>query len=228
MKKTILIISLLLSGIKVFSQVGINTENPKATLDIRAKLSTSGNENIAEGLLIPRIDKEKALNMTNVENSTLIYVDNVSTGAGTASNSAEYITSTGFYMYDAENDKWQHITYKSNFFYSPSILLPTNTTDSRLTMANSGFTVTVDGLYTVDLYSLFSAQFKTPMYTSTAGTNLAEFVKPATNYHYFITSADTNVFSDITLSTDGKLSYKVISNSIIRNGSFMNIVMKEK
>lgn len=228
MKKTLLMISVILTGVRVFSQVGINTESPKATLDIQAKYRTSQNRDDAEGLLIPRVDKARALSMINVENSTLIYVDDVSNGAGTPTNSTEYITTTGFYMYDAEHSKWQNINYKSNFIYSPSILLPTNTTDARLSVANSGFTVSVDGVYTVDLYYLYSAQFRSPLVSSSAGSNLAEFVKPATNYHYFITTADTSVFTGMSLSSDGKLSYKVLANSIIRNGSFMNIILKEK
>lgn len=54
-KNTITLLALIFSSV-AFSQVGINTTEPKATFDINAKNST-GTSSIAEGLLIPRVDR---------------------------------------------------------------------------------------------------------------------------------------------------------------------------
>ena len=98
MKKLKLVpLSLLFFCIKTFSQIGINTTAPAATLDIAAKNATGASTN-TDGLVIPRIDRLRAQSMTGMTTSTLIYVNNISTGtaAGTAAN----INSVGFYYYD--------------------------------------------------------------------------------------------------------------------------------
>ncbi|WP_312762210.1 hypothetical protein [Epilithonimonas sp.] len=52
MKKTLLIVSLSLVSLQAFSQVEINTTEPKATLDVVGKpLET----NVLDGLIVPRI-----------------------------------------------------------------------------------------------------------------------------------------------------------------------------
>ncbi|WP_223608318.1 hypothetical protein [Chryseobacterium sp. OSA05B] len=89
-------IMLLISGI-VFSQVGIGTTTPAATMDITAKNATGATTNV-DGLLVPRVDRQRAQNMTAVPVSTMIYVNGVSTGAqtGTSIN----IDQEGYYYFD--------------------------------------------------------------------------------------------------------------------------------
>lgn len=103
MKKKIIILALLLSSGFAFSQVGVNTRNPKATLDIEAK-STTGTTTNVDGLLMPRVDRQRAQLMANVENSTLVYIDDITTGAqtGTAVN----IDAVGYYSYEGASDVW--------------------------------------------------------------------------------------------------------------------------
>lgn len=52
MKKHVFILAFLFATIQIFSQVGINTTEPKATLDIVGKPSES---NVLDGLIVPRI-----------------------------------------------------------------------------------------------------------------------------------------------------------------------------
>lgn len=118
------------------------------------------------------------------------------------------------------------ISSTPKFFYMPSIVLPTIPTDSRIT-ANGNYTVDA-GVFTVKLYELFKGQFTSPVKSSSAISTLDEFVKVATGYDYFVTYADEAVFTDITLDANGLLTYKVNPNAIVRNGSFMNIVLKVK
>lgn len=91
MKKSIILCSLITFGL-TYSQVGINTSHPKATFDIQTKNPSGTN---AEGILIPRIDRLRAQSMTGIETSTLIYVNNVSTGSAGGT-----IDTIGFYYYD--------------------------------------------------------------------------------------------------------------------------------
>lgn len=96
MKKQFILTFLLLSGI-AFAQVGVNTTTPSSTLDITARNAT-GTSTIVDGILIPRVDRQRAQSMTSVPSSTLIYVNNIATGAqtGTAIN----IDAVGFYSYN--------------------------------------------------------------------------------------------------------------------------------
>lgn len=97
MKKNTIILFTLLSSVFAFSQVGINTPDPKATFDITAKEATGTSRNV-EGLLIPRVDRERAQSMFEVPVSTLVYVNDISTGLqmGTAIN----IDDIGYYYFD--------------------------------------------------------------------------------------------------------------------------------
>ncbi|MFC3158109.1 beta strand repeat-containing protein [Chryseobacterium arachidis] len=79
------------------AQVGIFTPSPQSTLDITAK-NSSGTSTTIDGLLIPRVDRERAQSMTSAPISTMIYVQNIDTGtqAGTALN----IDTVGYYYFD--------------------------------------------------------------------------------------------------------------------------------
>ncbi|MDR1877724.1 MAG: hypothetical protein LBQ84_08895 [Flavobacteriaceae bacterium] len=111
MKKYLKIGAFILSSI-VYSQVGINTENPQATLDITA-VNANGTSTEVDGILVPRVDRQRAQNMASVGTSTLIYVYDISTG--TASRQAVNIDTVGFYYFDGS--VWQKFgfnIYKDN------------------------------------------------------------------------------------------------------------------
>ncbi|MDP9959171.1 hypothetical protein [Chryseobacterium lathyri] len=97
MKKNAIILFSLLNSVFAFSQVGINTTDPKATFDITAKEATGTSRNV-DGLLIPRVDRQRAQSMVGTPVSTLIYVNDISTGLqmGTAIN----IDNIGYYYFD--------------------------------------------------------------------------------------------------------------------------------
>ncbi|MCS3529904.1 hypothetical protein [Chryseobacterium sp. JUb7] len=82
-----------------YAQIGINLATPKATLDISAKAST-GKATAAEGLLIPRVDRERAQSMTNIATSTLIYVNSILTGSKTGI--AVNIDAEGYYYFNGK------------------------------------------------------------------------------------------------------------------------------
>lgn len=119
---------------------------------------------------------------------------------------------------------------KPQFFYMPSVLLPTLATDDKLTADGASGYAHNNGTYTVNLYQLFQNQFGTPVKSSLVTSNLDGFVLNSNQYDYFITYIDETVFDkeSIVLTADGSVSYKVKPNAIIRNGSFMNVVLKVK
>ncbi|WP_131401685.1 hypothetical protein [Chryseobacterium sp. JM1] len=82
---------------EMYGQTGINTANPVATLDVVAKAPT-GTSKTAEGLLVPRVDRERAQNMTGVATSTLIYINSISTG--TQTGTTVNVDAAGYYYYN--------------------------------------------------------------------------------------------------------------------------------
>lgn len=80
-----------------YAQVGINTPTPTSTLDVTAKNATGTTTNV-DGLLVPRVDRQRAQSMTGVPTSTLIYVNNVATGA--QSGIAANVDTVGYYYYN--------------------------------------------------------------------------------------------------------------------------------
>ncbi|WP_449397807.1 hypothetical protein [Chryseobacterium wanjuense] len=108
MKKTLFVLGMMTSSL-VFSQVGINTPSPTSTLDIVAK-NTTGTTSHVDGLLIPRVDRQRAQSMTGIPTSTLIYVNSIATGSqtGTAIN----VDVAGYYYFNGS--VWTKLSTGSN------------------------------------------------------------------------------------------------------------------
>jgi len=102
----------------------------------------------------------------------------------------------------------------STWFYMPSIV----------------FDVSVIGTgFTVDLYAEFIKQFKTPgpAVKSSADAPDLLFVTPkATDFYYYILDYDKDVFDNIVVTTDGKMTYDVKDKAT--DATFLNIVFVEK
>ena len=106
MKKTLLIVSLSLVSLQAFSQVGINTTEPKATLDVVGKpLET----NVLDGLIVPRITAPqlKAKNYTSEQKGAIIYVTENFTDSADATGQVEWVKSVGLYEFDGT--KWKRL-----------------------------------------------------------------------------------------------------------------------
>lgn len=108
MKSFLLSSFFLLSCCFVNAQVGIGTPTPAATLDITAANPT-GTATSTDGILIPRVTRQRAKSMTSVPTSTIIYVDTLD---DTATSTAVNITTVGFYYYNGTN--WQSISSSAN------------------------------------------------------------------------------------------------------------------
>ncbi|MFU2094263.1 hypothetical protein ACQ1P2_07900 [Ornithobacterium rhinotracheale] len=117
MKKSILLLSVLAMGGGLYAQqdqgrVGINTPNPKATLDI----SKEGVDD-AKGLLIPRLKADEVKKMTDAnkigedQNSLLLYVTEPFADSTNKAGKYELIDQAGYYYYDAKDNggKWKKL-----------------------------------------------------------------------------------------------------------------------
>ncbi|WP_054509021.1 hypothetical protein [Chryseobacterium sp. ERMR1:04] len=125
MKKLTFSIVIALSAVyaETSAQVGINTPLPAASLDITAK-NTTGNSPTVDGVLIPRVDRERAQSMVGVPASTLLYVNSVATG--TPSGTAVNIDSMGYYYFDGF--VWVKLYNPSNAPYVLGNIYTTNGT----------------------------------------------------------------------------------------------------
>lgn len=97
MKKTLILISILVT-ISAYSQVGINTETPKATLDITGKPT---NTSVVDGIIIPRISGDELTAKDAIygaeQTGTMIYVTSPSS---TPDVKTVEVTAEGFYYFD--------------------------------------------------------------------------------------------------------------------------------
>lgn len=86
-------------------RVGINTDTPKATLDLRPNPDNAlATATTNEGLLIPKLSKARVANITTPENATMVYVENlIYTGTDPRVSG---IISPGFYYYGSSKSKW--------------------------------------------------------------------------------------------------------------------------
>ena len=99
-KSKIALSLLLLSGAFLNAQVGINTTEPKATLD----LDKNSEANIADGILVPRLTiEELEANINNYDesqNSTLIFITSKLPGS---LPSTIDVNEPGFYYFTKTN-----------------------------------------------------------------------------------------------------------------------------
>lgn len=70
------VLAILAYSMNLNGQVGINTSSPTSTLDVMAK-NTTGTATTVDGLLIPRVDRQRAQSMNAIPISTLIYINSI-------------------------------------------------------------------------------------------------------------------------------------------------------
>ena len=231
MKKVILTIGILAGVSSTFAQVGrvgINTDDPKATLHIKADKDNKDNN---PGLIIPDVSKDKLDTGEPVE-STLVYYSEGSNSAYINQNdqsTTENIGSKkGFYYYDGTD--WQRIIRKAQF-YMPSIVVPT----------------TVNTRHEVNLYQEYIKQYANenisnvykddksiipssdrPIASSVGASPLKIYKK--NDLDYFVVYYDKNVFTNLSTTEDGVLTYTVTAEGAknISAQTFMNIVLQER
>ena len=213
--------SLFFSATTVFSQVGINTDQPSSfsSLDIKSENT---------GILIPRVSLKTTKDLQTVkfndnsltpnENSLLVYNTNTtSLPNGVAREDEVEHVFPGFYYW--ENDRWVRMASKTDkqFFYMPSIVIPTHSSQLQ-----SGQT-----LGTIDLYTIYSSQFGAGAVSNPGATAKLPIYKN-NQLDYFVTWYDPKIFRNVRVSNSGVLTYELLTTTDVVLGSFMNIVFAVK
>lgn len=110
MKKNIFVIAALILSSAAYSQVGINTETPKTTMDVSAKRTAGGaidGNNQLVGLQAPRMTRTELTANTAIyatdQKGALIYITDIS--GGTASGQRVNMDAVGYYYFDGS--LWQ-------------------------------------------------------------------------------------------------------------------------
>ncbi|MPT32485.1 MAG: hypothetical protein E2600_12655 [Chryseobacterium sp.] len=143
----------------IFGQVGINNEDPKATLDVTAK-TTDGTK--PEGFIAPRLSGEeikgKDAKYLAEQKGTIIYATSASSDAGVSGTKTINITAEGYYYFDGSI--WQK-------FNSGTAAAGTEPWYNVAT--NTGATANTQDIYQMGKVGV---GFKTPLYNFEIGDNL--------------------------------------------------------
>ena len=122
MKKNIILLGAVLFGSAAYSQVGINTETPKTTMDVSAKRDGSGTltDNAQTyGLQAPRLTRAELTSSTAAygtdQTGAIVYITDIS--GGNTTGQRVNITAIGYYYFDG--DFWQKITNNSTLASEP-------------------------------------------------------------------------------------------------------------
>ncbi|WP_080778411.1 tail fiber domain-containing protein [Chryseobacterium phocaeense] len=143
------VFALMLLPAVYFGQVGINNTTPQGTLDITARNAT-GTSTDRDGILIPRIDRQRAQNMTGVQTSTMVYVNSIATG--TQTGAAVNIDATGYYFYNGT--VWVKLENPTNAAAAENIYNANGTLTNNRTVTQGAntlaFTGTAANAFSVD------------------------------------------------------------------------------
>ncbi len=101
---------LLSTGLVLNAQVGVNTNSPKATLDV---VGTATDPAVLDGLIPPRItgDQLQSKTYTDDQNGAIVFV---AEPASSPSGQTVNVTLKGLYFFDSLNDQWQYLTSEIN------------------------------------------------------------------------------------------------------------------
>ncbi|GEN75638.1 C-type lectin domain-containing protein [Chryseobacterium hagamense] len=168
MKKKLLTMASLTLSVAIYSQVGINNQNPKATLDVTAK-NTDGTS--PEGVIAPRLTGDQILSAdsryTAAQIGVIVYATSTPT---TSSAKTVNITAPGYYYFDGS--VWNGMgaqstttTLSISTVIDPNILgyVPSTTataaTNAPATLTVNGVTCTRTGtaIYNGHSYAAYAA-----------------------------------------------------------------------
>jgi hypothetical protein len=206
MKKSLSAAIMLAAATFGYAQVGINTSTPSSTLDITAKNSTGTSKNV-DGLLVPRVDRERAQSMSSIPTSTLIYVNSIN--KGTQTGNAVNVDAVGYYYFDG--NVWVKLNAGSGSGTSVNIYNSDGTLTGNRTVTQGDKTLTFNGTAT-NAFSVDGKTFSVDAANDRVGIGTDA---PLHKFHVVTSTASLNRFSLI----DGPSSTNSTPILALRNTS---------
>jgi len=108
------------------------------------------------------------------------------------------------------------------FFYMPATVIPTHDANGNALL----------GVQTLELYNLYKEQFEfAPQQAASLSrvrSNNSSTIPtlPANQLDYFVTYFDNQVFENVSINAQGRLTYSVKNQARVTARTFMNIVFK--
>ena len=204
LRKSALVLGLLTFSLGLLAQterVGVNTRTPTEELDVQGSVRIQTLPKTGEGVTTNTSGSYDAGKSTNLAPNKVVVTNDQG-------------------VLGVMNAAWPL------FFYMPSVLLPVETTDPSYNSGTSTFTI--------DLYKLYTDQFNPagsgipspPAVQSAGATGLPVVAK--TDLEYYVTYYDKAVFTNVGLTNQGVLTYKLVSTPDVTEKTFMNVVFKRK
>jgi len=200
------------------AQVTIGSmDEPNATLDVR---SNSSDLKAPDGIIVPRLTGNELFAKSGIygadQNDALVYV----TAAASSDNQilkTVNVKAPGYYYYDAANSVWTNFAtdnQKAEWFYMPSSLLDVvpDTQEPK----------------TADLFALYKDDITTSSVSSDASHPFVEFRPELTadDFYYYVVGYDKTLFSDISISSKGIMTYTVLKEAT--DESYIDIAFVRK
>lgn len=193
-----------------YSQTGINTKDPKATLHVKAN---SQDNTIVDGIIPPSLTRSQIISKDAVytleQKGAFVYITEINNE--TLTPKTINISGIGYYYFDG--NLWQPFNGHKEPLYLPSFNLP---------MVNMGAN-------TFDLYTeVYKKQFTkigNPLFVS-SNPNLTKIpdVYTVEQLDFIVTYYDNTVIEVTDISSTGILSYTVLDTNP-SNKSFINIIL---
>ena len=214
-KKNILLKAFICFNICCNAQTGINTKDSKATIQIKELNSTT----LADAIIAPQLSRSELTLKDDVytpnHKSTLVYITTID---GIVSSKTEHVNRVGYYIFNG--NQWKAAEERIKFFMLPAFTLKLDPNAST-----TGLTFDIyNDVYKKQLTNQGGGIF------STSNLNLESTLNKiydADELDFVITYFDTEVLENITISTDGVMTYDV-KNFELSFNSFINIVLVVK
>ncbi len=199
--------------------VGVNTDTPKATLDVK---KGPASDHIA-GIIAPYVTGGELAAATGYgtdQNSAIVYVTDPAGSEAGLEKQTKYVTAEGYYYFDADAEdaqgRWMRLVVgnplkdnKVNWFYMPSISIDASAPVSSQTL---------------NLYTEYTDQFQNvaaPNRSTSAPSDVPFLVDPEDLY-YYVVDFDPSVIQVNSISDQGVMNYDILQAA--DECAFINIV----
>jgi len=166
----------------IIAQVGINNPSPASTLDMSARNATGTSTN-TDGLLVPRIDRQRAQNMSGVPVSTLIYINSVATG--TLAGTAALIDSVGYYYFNGT--VWTKLITSQNIYNADGTL-----SDTRTVTTNGNSVTFING---ANIIKIITSATEGAWSANSSSRGWLNLVGGSANLDYFVNTIGAQLVS---------------------------------